>query len=228
MYCLGKFRLAVFNTQPPHLYFGGVERRIIETTRRLANEADITVYSGTKAGFKEPIAINNVNFVPCRSTDSSYPLDNWFFNKSIAKKAASIEADIYEAHNVSGYGFPNACEAAHQQAVYPCRARTALADEYRQGIAGTPSPRGRLANFFMRYQARLERQTARKPQRSIAVSNYSKLKKIKRGLPSSEDKIRIVPNGIDTKSSSLPIRLRGGINGSSGLAMNTACFSSAV
>ena len=51
---MSKFRLAVFNTQPPHLYLGGVERRIIETTRRLTGEADITVYSGTKAGFKTP------------------------------------------------------------------------------------------------------------------------------------------------------------------------------
>ena len=52
---MDKFRLAVFNTQPPHLYVGGVERRIIETTKRLQSEADITVYSGTKAGFKESI-----------------------------------------------------------------------------------------------------------------------------------------------------------------------------
>ena len=57
-----KFRLAVFNTQPPHLYFGGVERRIIETTKRLSSQADITVYSGTKAGFKQPTTINGIRF----------------------------------------------------------------------------------------------------------------------------------------------------------------------
>ena len=65
---MGKFRLAVFNTKPPHLYFGGVEKRIIETTKRLENQADITVYSGTKAGFKAPVTINGVSFVPCHSS----------------------------------------------------------------------------------------------------------------------------------------------------------------
>ena len=54
---MDKFRLAVFNTQPPHLYFGGVERRILEVTKRLQDEADISVYCGTKAGFKEAIQI---------------------------------------------------------------------------------------------------------------------------------------------------------------------------
>ncbi len=108
VYRMDKFRLAVFNTQPPHLYFGGVERRIMETTKRLQTEADITVYSGTKAGFKEPININGVNFVPCYSTDRIFPLDNWFFNRSLTKKAGAINADVYEAHAVSGYGFPKA------------------------------------------------------------------------------------------------------------------------
>ena len=84
---MDKFGLAVFNTQPPHLYFGGVERRIIETTKRLKTQADITVYSGTKAGFKEPTAINGVNFVPCYSTDRLFPMDNWYFNRSLTSKA---------------------------------------------------------------------------------------------------------------------------------------------
>ena len=48
-----KLSLAVFNTQPPHLYFGGVERRIVETAKRLLNEVDTRVYCGTKAGFKK-------------------------------------------------------------------------------------------------------------------------------------------------------------------------------
>ena len=29
-----RLSVAVFNTQPPHLYFGGVERRIIEVAKR--------------------------------------------------------------------------------------------------------------------------------------------------------------------------------------------------
>ena len=98
---MGKFRLAIFNTQPPHLYVGGVERRIIETTKRLQNQAEFTVYSGTKAGFKEPSTINGVNFVPCRSTDRIFPLDNWYFNRSLSKKEGVFDNDVYEAHAVS-------------------------------------------------------------------------------------------------------------------------------
>ena len=85
---MGKFRLAVFNTQPPQLYFGGVERRIIETAKRLQNEVDVTVYSGTKAGFKKPETIDGAKLVPCYSTDMLFPLDNWFFNRSVTKKLA--------------------------------------------------------------------------------------------------------------------------------------------
>src|SRR5665647_3747496 len=78
-----RFSLAVFNTQPPHLYFGGVERRIMETTKRLQTESDITVYSGTKADFKKLSSMNGVSFVPCYSTDMLFPVDNWFFNLSL-------------------------------------------------------------------------------------------------------------------------------------------------
>ena len=38
-----RLSLTVFNTQPPHLYFGGVERRILETAKRLLPDASITV-----------------------------------------------------------------------------------------------------------------------------------------------------------------------------------------
>src|ERR1035437_8771964 len=101
---MDKPRLAIFNTQPPHLYFGGVERRIMETTKRLQTQADITVYCGTKSGFKQSASIDGVSFVPCYSTDIIFPLDNWFFNRSLSKKATNINADVYEAHAVSGYG----------------------------------------------------------------------------------------------------------------------------
>jgi len=100
-----KLRLAVFNTQPPHLYFGGVERRIIETTRRLRTEIDTTVYSGTKAGFKKSSLINGISFVPCFSTDMVFPLDNWFFNRTLSGAVNMIKADVYESHAISGYGF---------------------------------------------------------------------------------------------------------------------------
>ena len=75
-----KLKVAVFNTQPPHLYFGGVERRIIDVAERLANEVDTTVFSGTKKGFNKETVINKTTFVPCFSTDLLYLLDNWIFN----------------------------------------------------------------------------------------------------------------------------------------------------
>ena len=97
-----KLRLAVFNTQPPHLYFGGVERRIMETAKLLGDEVDMTVYCGTKAGLKTPMRFGGVTIVPCFSTDVAYPLDNWFFNRTIAGAVDTIKADVYEAHAVSG------------------------------------------------------------------------------------------------------------------------------
>ena len=100
-----KSHLAVFNTQPPHLYFGGVESRIIETAKRLKNDVDITVYSGTKSGFRRPFALEGGWVVPCFCTDVAFPLDNWFFNQTISRAANIIKADVYEAHAVSGYGF---------------------------------------------------------------------------------------------------------------------------
>ncbi len=105
-----KLRLAVFNTQPPHLYFGGVERRILEVTKRITSEAEVNVYCGTKAGFKAPITIDGVNFVPAKSTDKLFPLDNWSYNRSLIKKSEVYGADIFEIHNNSAYGFPKALE----------------------------------------------------------------------------------------------------------------------
>src|SRR4030066_1644653 len=100
---MDRFRLAVFNTQPPHLYFGGVERRIIETANRLRNDVDVTIYSGTKGGFRKPLSFNGTRIVPCFSTAALFPLDNWVFNQTISRAANAIEADVYEAHAVSGY-----------------------------------------------------------------------------------------------------------------------------
>ena len=127
---MGKFRLAVFNTQPPHLYRGGVERRINETTRRLTAQADVTVYSGTKAGFKNPTVINGVNFVPLSSTDKVYPLDNWTFNRTIAK--TQIEADVYEAHNDNGYGLLKAFKRQGTKKPLVHTIHGVLADEFEQ------------------------------------------------------------------------------------------------
>jgi hypothetical protein len=103
----GKLKLAIFNTQPPHLYFGGIERRIVETSKLLANEIDMTVYSGTKKGFNTTTTIEGATVIPCHSTDRLYPLDNWVFNRTISKMFNKIKADVYEAHAISGYGFLN-------------------------------------------------------------------------------------------------------------------------
>ena len=194
---MGKFRLAIFNTQPPHLYFGGVERRIIETTKRLADEADITVYSGTKAGFKEPKTVDGVSFVPCYSTDMLFPLDNWFFNRSLSKKASAIDADVYEAHAVSGYRLLKALKKQGVKKPFVHTVHGVLADEYEQAHeSGYQSLRGRVANYFMHRLAELEGETAQNATLVVTVSNYS-LEKIKRFYGVDESKVRVVPNGVD-------------------------------
>jgi glycogen(starch) synthase len=194
---MGKFRLAVFNTQPPHLYFGGVEKRIIETAKRLQNQADITVYSGTKAGFKEPTIIDGVSFVPCYSTDIIFPLDNWFFNRSIAKKAGTIDADVYEAHAASGYGLLKALSNQGIKKPFVHTIHGVLADEYEQARENRyQSFRGRIANYFMHQLAKLEEETAKKATLIVTISQYS-LEKIQKYYAVDEAKVRIVPNGVD-------------------------------
>jgi len=192
-----KFRLAVFNTQPPHLYFGGVERRILETTKRLSSKADITVYSGTKAGFKTPTVIDGVNFVPCYSTDKVFPLDNWFFNRSLAKKASEINADVYEAHLSSGYGLLEALKKQGSSKPFIHTIHGVLADEYEQARRnGYQSFRGNVANQFMRRLAKLEEETAKGATLIVTVSKYS-LEKIRRHYDVDAAKVRVVPNGVD-------------------------------
>ena len=194
---MGKFRLAVFNTQPPHLYFGGVEKRIIETAKRLQNQAGITVYSGTKAGFKEPATIDGVSFVPCYSTDRIFPLDNWFFNRSIAKKADAIDADVYEAHAASGYGLITALNNQGIKKPFVHTIHGVLADEYEQTRKNRyQSFRGRIANYFMHRLAKLEEETAKKSTLIVTISRYS-LEKIKQFYNVGEAKVRVVPNGVD-------------------------------
>jgi len=192
-----RFSLAVFNTQPPHLYFGGVERRIIETTKRLQTESDITVYSGTKAGFEKLSSMNGVSFVPCYSTDMLFPVDNWFFNRSLTKKASAINADVYEAHAVSGYGFPKKLEKLGIKKPFIHTIHGVLADEYEQAKKnGYPSVRGRAANYFMQRLSKLEEETAKNATIVVTISNYS-LEKIQKYYGIEQSKVRIVPNGVD-------------------------------
>ncbi len=192
-----KFRLAIFNTQPPHLYFGGVERRIMETTKRLQNQAEITVYSGTKSGFKKAVCINGVNFVPCYSTDKVFPLDNRFFNRSLYKKARAIQADVYEAHTASGYGFLRALKKQGSKKPFLHTIHGVLADEYEQAQKSQYKTfRSRIANRFMKQLGKLEEETAKNATLIVTISKYS-LQKIKQYYDIDESKVRIVPNGVD-------------------------------
>jgi glycosyltransferase involved in cell wall biosynthesis len=194
-----KINLAVFNTQPPHLYFGGVERRIIETAKRLRSEVTTTVYSGTKAGFRKHTTADGVNFVPCFSTDAVFPVDNWFFNKSLVDAVDSIKADIYEAHTVSGYGFLNTLKKRGIKKPFIQTIHGVLADEYAQSLhGGALSLRAKLANFFMRRLAKIEEEAAKNADLLVTVSKYSSRKMIQL-YSVDKAKIRVVPNGVDTE-----------------------------
>ena len=194
-----KLRLAVFNTQPPHLYFGGVERRILETAKRLRNEIDTTVYSGTKGGFRKTVSINGTAIVPCFSTDVAFPLDNWFFNKTLTSAADAIKAEVYEAHTVSGYAFLKALRKRNAKAPFIQTVHGVLADEYVQAVtSGKLSFRAKLANLLMWRLSRLEAESARNADLVVTVSKYSK-ERIVKLYEVDKAKIRVVPNGVDAE-----------------------------
>lgn len=194
-----KVRLAVFNTQPPHLYYGGVERRIVEIAKRLQNDIETTVYSGTKAGFKKPASINGVNLIPSFSTDLIFPVDNWFFNRSLAGLVDKIKADAYEAHTVSGYGFLNALKKRGVKKPFIQTVHGVLADEYVQSLQGAfQSFRSKLANLIMWRLSKLEEITAKNATLIATVSKYSSDKMIQ-FYDVDKSRIRVVPNGVDTQ-----------------------------
>jgi len=194
-----KLSLAVFNTQPPHLYFGGVERRIVETAKSLHNNVDTTVYSGTKAGFRKPAAVNGIHIVPCFSTDTLFPVDNWFFNKTLAGAVDAIKADVYEAHTVSGYGFLKALRKRGIKKPFIQTVHGVLADEYVQSFKGASTTfRAKLANLVMWQLSKLEEESAKNATLTVTVSEYS-AGKITHFYDVDKAKIRIVPNGVDTQ-----------------------------
>lgn len=193
-----KFHLAILNTQPPHLYYGGVERRILEVTRRLQSEADISVYGGTKAGFKAETSINNVKFVPVKSTDRLFPLDNWTYSRNLIKNIGIFESDIFELHNNSAYGFPRALKKCDASKPLLHLIHGTLADEYEQGKKGAQTLRDRFANVVMKQQAKQEKSIAQKSDVIVTISKYSQAK-IFEHYGIREEKIHIVPNGVDTE-----------------------------
>lgn len=192
-----KLHLAVFNTQPPHLYYGGVERRIIETTKILQKQVDITIYSGTKGGLKKPTNFNNIKIVPCKSTDRFFPMDNWFYNRSLTRTNEVYIADVFEAHNVSGYKIPDALTKRASKKPFIHVIHGTLADEYQKSLKDKPqSARNKIANLLMKYQAKIEEETAKKATCIVTISKYSR-EKILKYYNIDESKIRIVPNGVD-------------------------------
>lgn len=192
-----KISLSVFNTQPPHLYFGGVERRIMETAQRLHDNVATTVYSGTKAGFKKPASIEGTTIVPCFSTDTLFPVDNWFYNRTLSSVAETIEADIYEMHTVSGYGFLKASKKKHLKKTVVHTIHGVLADEYAQSFqSGSTTLRAKIANRIMGQLAKIEEETAKNADLIVTVSKYSAEKATDLyGL--DQTRIRVVPNGVD-------------------------------
>jgi len=193
-----KLNLAVFNTQPPHLYFGGVERRIIETAKSLRNQIDMTVYSGTKAGFRKTASSNGVRIVPCYSTDALFPVDNWFFNNTLAAAVDTINADMYEAHAASGYGFLRALRKKGVRKPFIQTIHGVLADEYVQATqTGFSTFRANLANFFMWQLSKLEEEAAKHATLTVTISKYS-ARKIHQFYGVEKTQIRIAPNGVDT------------------------------
>ncbi len=194
---LGKLRLAIFNTQPPHLYFGGVERRIVETAKRLQSQFDTTVYSGTKAGFKTPASLNGINIVPCFSTDALFPLDNWFFNRTLSHATNTIKADVYEAHTASGYGFLKILKKRGIRRPFIQTIHGVLADEYAQALqGGSLTIRAKLANLMMWRLSRIEKASAKNATLIVTISQYSQ-EKITQYYDVDKLRIRIVPNGVD-------------------------------
>ncbi len=194
-----KLSLAVFNTQPPHLFFGGVERRIVETAKRLLNDVEMRVYCGTKAGFNKAATVNGTIMIPCFSTDILFPLDNWFFNKTISRMINLAKADVYESHTVSGYGFLRAIRRGNLAKPFIQTIHGVLADEYIQSSRSVfPTPRTKLSQFFMRYLSKIEGESARDATMVVTVSKYSS-KKIIELYDVEESKIRIVPNGVDVE-----------------------------
>jgi glycosyltransferase involved in cell wall biosynthesis len=192
-------RVAVLNTQPPHLYFGGVERRILEIAKRLNDQVTTTVYSGTKKGFSKSAIINKINLVPCSSTDIVYPLDNWTFNRTISKMFESFKTNIFEAHTVSGYKLVKTIRRKNLEKPFINTVHGVLADEYFQSSKSLGSSlRSKLSNFFMGYLGKIEKEASKEANLIVTVSWYS-FKKIVELYDISQKKIRVVPNGVDVQ-----------------------------
>lgn len=195
---MSKINLAIINTRPPHICFGGVERRIIEVSKRLAEKINVTVYCGRTVSFNKPVKLFGVSIVPCFSTNLFFPLDNWFFNATLYKNFGGIEADVYEVHTVSGYGLLRALEKSRLRKPFINVIHGVLSDEflymYKEIL---PTPRMKISKFFMRRLSEIEREIAQKSTLVVTVSEYSS-RRIIELYGVEKEKVKIVPNGVDT------------------------------
>ncbi|MEM2703027.1 MAG: glycosyltransferase family 4 protein [Candidatus Bathyarchaeia archaeon] len=195
---MSKIDLAIINTRPPHIYFGGVERRIIEVSKRLAKKINVTVYCGRAVGFKKSVKLFGISFVPCFSTNLFFPLDNWFFNKTLCNNFRSVEADVYEVHTVSGYGLLRALEKRRVSKPFINVIHGVLSDEFHYMYKEIlPTPKMKLSKFLMRRLSEIEREIAQKSTMVVTVSEYS-YRKIVELYGVEKEKVKIVPNGVDT------------------------------
>jgi phosphatidylinositol alpha-1,6-mannosyltransferase len=125
-----------------------------------------------------------------------FPLDNWTYNRSVIKDSRVFVADVFETHNNSAYGLPKALQKHGVDKPLIHLIHGTLADEYEQGKKVPQTLRGRLANAFMKQQAKQEKSMAQKATLIVTISRYSQAKIIEHYGVGSE-KIRIVPNGVD-------------------------------
>ncbi len=122
-----------------------------------------------------------------------------FSTEASPKKSHIIDSDVYEAHAVSGYGFPKALKKQGIKKPFIHTIHGVLADEYEQNKKnGYDSLRSRIANSFMHRLAKLEEKTAHNSTLIVTISNYS-LEKIQKHYGIDPGKVRIVPNGVDTE-----------------------------
>jgi glycosyltransferase involved in cell wall biosynthesis len=111
----------------------------------------------------------------------------------------SIDADVYEAHAVSGYAFLRKLKKKGIRKPFIQTVHGVLADEYMQSSKGTlPTFRAKLSNLLMWQLSKLESEAAKNATLVVTVSQYSACK-IVQLYRVDEAKIRIIPNGVDTE-----------------------------
>jgi glycosyltransferase involved in cell wall biosynthesis len=127
-----------------------------------------------------------------------FPLDNWTYNRSVSRDFAVLEADVFEAHNNSAYGIPEALRKHGVNKPLVHLIHGTLADEYEQGKKGPQTLKSRLANALMKQQAKQEKSMAEKATLIVTISRYSQ-SKILEHYGIGADRVRIIANGVDTK-----------------------------